>query len=484
MRLNAINGHPLRDGLDYEFYSAATRLELEVCEGAAVRILTVEKDEYQPLGCEFASYLIDGQRRCKNRCVFCFIDQTPPGMRPSLYFKDDDERLGFLFGNYVTLTNLGSREVERIIEMRFSPVNVSVHSANPGLRVQMMGNPGAGDALAVIPKLAAAGIELNFQLVLIPGLNDGDELRRSIGWLAGFWPAALSIAAVPVGLTRHRLGLPRLPAYTPKQAATQLDIMLASGDELLAKKGSRLVYPSDEWFLLAGRAVPPDDFYEGYPQLENGVGMWRLLEDEFAGALKALPAGTAQAGGPAHIATGTLAAPLLARLAARLARRVPGAGVRVHTVYNDFFGRSVTVAGLLCGRDIMAQLKGKAAGRLLLGEDMLRAEGDVLLDDTTPAQIGEALGVRAVVVPRGGGALLRAMLGLDAGKGRRGERHEARGKRGKVRRGHRGQAQCGEVHPVQQAGGQTAGYCGGQSRRDAGSPVRRRRVAGAGISAH
>ncbi|MDL2294479.1 DUF512 domain-containing protein [Ruminococcaceae bacterium OttesenSCG-928-D13] len=411
MRLCSVNGHPVDDGLDYEFHTAASSLVLAALDGDKQLFFRVEKDEYQPLGCEFESYLITGQHRCINSCVFCFIDQLPAGMRESLYFKDDDERLGFLFGNYITLTNLTERELARIIEMRFSPVNISVHTVNPELRVQMMGNRHAGEALGAIPKLAAAGIAMNFQLVLVPGMNDGEELRRSIRWLAGFAPQTESIAAVPVGLTRHRQGLPELAAYTEQTAAEQLDLMLAEGERLLKETGSRVFYPSDEFYLLAKRPLPDEDFYEGYPQLENGVGLWRLLREEFAAALEEYE-GEDGSDIAVDIATGVLAAPLLEELAGLLAEKFPGARVTVHTVENRFFGPGVTVAGLLTGGDIMEQLAGKLqSGRLLLVADMLRAEGDRLLDDTTPAEIGGALGAEVEVVPRGGEALLAALLG-------------------------------------------------------------------------
>ncbi|NLW78780.1 MAG: DUF512 domain-containing protein [Ruminococcaceae bacterium] len=418
MRLVAINGHPICDGLDYEFYTTAAHLKMEALDEAGQpQTFIVNKAEYEPLGCGFASYLIDAQHPCKNRCVFCFIDQMPGGMRPSLYFKDDDERLGFLFGNYITLTNLSEREVARIITMRFSPVNISVHTANPALRVQMMGNPRAGQALEIIPRLAAAGIAMNFQLVLCPGLNDGPELEHTLDWLTGFGSAVQSIAAVPVGLTRYREGLAQLRGYTQAEAAAQLDILLRAGDKLLAAGGSRRVYPSDEWFILAGRDIPPGDFYEDYPQLENGVGMWRLLLDEFSDAVDDAP------GGPqaveADMAVGEMAAPLGALLAEKLREKYPNAQLWVHPVRNNFFGGNVWVSGLLTGADMAAQLRGNLhSGVLLIPEDALRAEGDVLLDDLSPAQLGEKLGAEVRVAPRDGAALLKAILacGLPEGE--------------------------------------------------------------------
>lgn len=415
MEIISINGKGIVDGLDYEFYTVAEELDILLRDGTAERHVCLQKQEYQPLGCGFETYLIDRQKHCRNKCIFCFVDQMPKGMRPSLYFKDDDERLSFLFGNYITLTNLGERELQRIIDMRFSPINISVHTVDSALRCQMMGNPKAGEALAAIPRLAKAGIELNFQLVLCPGVNDGEKLVESLRWLAGFYPQTQSIAAVPVGLTRHRQGLARLRPYTAAEAAAQLDIMLQMGDACVTEHGQRLVYPSDEWFLLAEREIPPADFYNGYLQLENGVGMWRLLLDEFADALAErfdedappCPKPPPQA----DIVVGTLVEPLFLQLDAMLQTVCPGARLHVHAVRNEFFGHDITVTGLLTGRDIMAQLAGRLqTGRLLLPARTLRAEGDLLLDDTTPEQVAEHLGAEVIVPGEGGDALLAAIL--------------------------------------------------------------------------
>ncbi|MDL2252585.1 DUF512 domain-containing protein [Ruminococcaceae bacterium OttesenSCG-928-I18] len=415
IRLLSVNGHDIRDGLDYEFYTAVEnpRLLIETEEGR--RAVEVIKAEQEPLGCVFGSYLIDAQHHCKNRCVFCFIDQLPKGMRPSLYFKDDDERLGFLFGNYITLTNLGEREIERIIEMRISPVNVSVHTVNPALRCEMMRNRRAGQVLSYLPRLAEAGIFLNAQLVLCPGVNDGKELEKSLTWLAELHPAMQSIAAVPVGLTKYREGLTALRGYTGKEAAEQLDIQISYGQRFLREKGKRLVFPSDEWFSLAGRPVPEDAFYEDYAQLENGVGMWRLLYEEFQSALEEREAPGVSCA--ADIVTGELSAPLLHTLAGRLQERLPGATMHIHEIKNDFFGPAITVTGLLTGRDITRQLKGKlATGHLLLPENVLRAEGDLLLDDMSVEEVQQALGVEVHVVPCDGESLLDEVLSCKVPK--------------------------------------------------------------------
>lgn len=416
MRLLTIDGNEICDGLDYEFYSSGARLLIAAeNEKGKAQKYKVKKEEYEPLGAEFETYLIDKQHHCKNKCVFCFIDQLPKGLRKSLYFKDDDERLGFLFGNYITLTNLSQKEVERIIKMRISPVNISVHTANPLLRCEIMGNPNAGEALNIIPQLAKAGICMNFQLVLCPGVNDGQELLHSINWLSGFAPAAQSIAAVPVGLTKHRQGLAQLKEYTAESAASQLDIMLDEGEKLEKTRGTRLVYPSDEWFLLAGREIPDADFYEGYPQLENGVGMWRLLLDEFEEALDCRLENAYNCPLPqnvmADLATGALASPLINKLADMVRQKVPGAQITVHEIKNDFLGEGVTVAGLLTGRDITEQLKGRLkTTRLLLPAETLRAEGDIMLDGMSPQDIEKNLGVKTIMVQNSGDSLLNAIL--------------------------------------------------------------------------
>lgn len=412
MMLVSLDGHEINDGLDYEFYSAPEKVTVVARQNDKEIEISVVKPEYEDLGCVFDSYLIDKHHQCKNKCVFCFIDQLPKGMRKSLYFKDDDERLSFLFGNYVTLTNLTQREIDRIIAMRISPVNISVHTANPDLRVEMMANKKAGEVLRYIPQLAEAGIALNCQLVLCPGINDGEELRRSIEWLAGFRPAMESIAAVPVGLTRHRDNLYPLQCYTPLTAGEQLDIMLEYGDRYKREGGTRLIYPSDEWFLLAGRPIPPEDFYDGYPQLQNGVGMWRNLQEEFTLALEdRLTEGYPRGCFEADVVVGTLAAPLLFALAEELRKAIPEAQMHIHVVENHFFGSGVTVSGLLTGQDIIAQLKGRLkTGRVLLPSVVLRAEGDILLDGTTPAEIEEALGAKIAVVGESGEDLLEAIF--------------------------------------------------------------------------
>ncbi len=286
-KIIAINGNEINDILDYRFYETDRKLRilLEKCGGIRLEV-TVRKGQYDSLGVECGTYLMDKQRSCRNKCVFCFIDQLPRGMRKSLYFKDDDDRLSFLFGNYITLTNIDEREIDRIIKMRISPVNISVHTTNPELRVRMMKNPHAGEALRFIRRLAEGGISLNCQIVLCPEWNDGEELDRTLRELTELCPAVQSIAVVPVGLTRHREGLEKLRMFTPEECGKVIDQIELFGDMCVEKYGSRIVYPSDEFYLNAGREIKGEDFYEDYAQLENGVGMVSLLGSEFRSAME------------------------------------------------------------------------------------------------------------------------------------------------------------------------------------------------------
>ncbi len=407
--LLSVDGNEINDMLDYSYYTSGAQLELAVMRGARLEYVSVEKEEYEPLGCTFESYLIDKKHSCRNKCMFCFIDQLPKGLRETLYFKDDDERLSFLFGNYITLTNLNAHEVERIKRMHISPINISVHTVEPELRVRMMTNKNAGEALKYIDEFAAEGIEMNCQLVLCRGVNDGEHLRKSVEKLASLYPAVRSVAAVPSGLTRFREGLYPLTPYDGETAAGVLDILEEYGEKYKAEHGMRIVYPGDEWFLLAGRPIPPADYYDDYPQLENGVGMWRKLHDEFMAALP-------DSRGPllpraVDVATGEAAYPLICGLADALQRLHRNVRVTVHCVKNNFFGGNITVAGLLTGTDLTAQLKGRLKSHTLgVPETMLRDEKDKFLDDVTVRQLEKALGVRVRILPQDGAALVAALL--------------------------------------------------------------------------
>ena len=407
--LLSIDGNEIHDMLDYEFFSQGSELELSVMRSGALEYLQISKEEYQPLGCCFQSYLIDKKHSCCNKCIFCFIDQLPKGLRDTLYFKDDDERLSFLFGNYVTLTNLSAREVERIKAMHISPINISVHTVDPELRVKMMKNKNAGAVLRYIDEFAEAGIEMNCQLVLCRDVNDGDALRRSIEKLASLYPHVKSIAAVPAGLTRYREGLYPITAYDKESAAQVLDILEEYGEKFREQYGVRIVYPGDEWFLLAQRPIPKAEYYDEYLQLENGVGMWRLFHDEFMNAL-----------GTRHrvlwprrmdVVTGELAYPLIKMLTETLCSIYPRVHVRVHMIKNEFFGGNVTVAGLITGTDILKQVKGKLCSHtLLIPEVMLREEKDKFLDDVTLSDLERKLHVKTRILPQDGGEVVQMLL--------------------------------------------------------------------------
>lgn len=408
-KLISINGHEIADVLDYRFFLTESVLKL-VVEGVQgkKRVLRLHKEEYEDIGLEFETYLMDKQHACRNKCIFCFIDQLPPGMRESLYFKDDDSRLSFLFGNYITLTNLSEHEVDRIIRMHISPINISVHTTNPELRCRMMGNRFAGDSLRILHRFAQAGIRINCQLVLCPGVNDGEELLRTMRDLSALMPAVESVAAVPVGLTRYREGLYDLHPYTPEEAAAVIDCMEDFGGRLLREKGNRLFYPADEFYLKAGRAMPPVSFYGEMSQLENGVGIMALLEEEFLAALadcEDVPRGTGMT-----LATGVAAAPFMQSLVDEAAKKWHNLQIDVQAIRNEFFGETIDVAGLVTGGDIRRQLEGRTGEILLIPDVMLRREGDCFLDDVTPKELEQALHTKVVAVPVDGAQLVQALL--------------------------------------------------------------------------
>lgn len=414
--LHAINGHEIRDVLDYRFYLTDTDVSLTLTRGEKSYSVLLHKDEYEDIGLEFETPLMDKKHSCRNKCVFCFIDQLPKGMRESLYFKDDDDRLSFLHGNYVTLTNLTDADIERILTMHISPINVSVHTTNPELRVKMMKNKRAGEVLSYLGTLADAGIALCTQIVLCKGLNDGAELDRSMRDLAAYLPALRSCAIVPVGLTKHREGLYPLEAFTPEECAAVIAQVNAFGDKCLKKYGTRVFYCADEFYVRAGLPLPDEDYYEDYSQIENGVGMLTSLSSEFAFELdyleELLP--SFRAPRTVSIVTGAAAYDHLSRLCRVLEERVDGLTVHVYRAINHFFGESVTVAGLLTAKDVIAQLKDKELGdELLFPAVMLRADEDVFLDDLTPADLSTALNVPVRASENDGAKLLHALLGLQ-----------------------------------------------------------------------
>ena len=408
--LISINGNRVVDVLDYKFYAYDRHLDvvLRRPDGTEYHV-DVRKSEGGDLGLDFESYLMDSPRSCANNCVFCFIDQLPPGMRPTMYFKDDDARLSFLLGNYITLTNLSKREIRRIIDLHVSPVNVSVHTTNPELRCRMLKNPRAGETIDTMREFAAHGIVMNCQIVCCPGWNDGEELLRSLRDLESMHPGVHSVSIVPVGLTKYREGLDRLEPFTPAHAAETIDMVTAFGDECVKKHGTRIFFCGDELYLLAGRELPEDEFYEEHTQLENGVGMLRLLETEFLSALRLSENPGKQS---FSIATGVSAAPYFERLLAAAKEKYPALDGRVYAIVNDFFGHSINVAGLITGQDLIAQLKGKPLGeRLLISQNMLRRQEQDFLDDVTLSEAVAALGVPVIPVEQDGFALWDAMAG-------------------------------------------------------------------------
>ncbi len=407
--LLSLNRNPVNDFLDYQFYAKEEEVLVEFQSGDKIKYTRIRKSEEEDLGLEFDSFLMDEQQHCKNKCIFCFIDQLPSGMRKTLYFKDDDSRLSFLFGNYITLTNLTERDVERIIEMHISPVNISVHTMNKELRVKMMKNKKAGECLDIIKRLADSGIEINTQLVLCPGINDGEELKYSLDELGKLYPGVKSIAAVPVGVTKYREGLFEMPEYNAETAGEVIDIITSFGDAFKKKHGTRLAYAADEFYLKAGRKIPDGAYYENYSQIENGVGMWTSTKEEFLSALE----NSAYSGKEKHLslATGVAAYPLMKELSEAVSQKYPQVTVDVYRILNDFFGHSITVAGLITGGDLIKQLKDKKlSGILLIPSVMLRSEGDIFLDDVSLEDAEREIGAEITPVSCDGWELLNTIL--------------------------------------------------------------------------
>ena len=412
-QLLEISGHSVVDVLDYRFfgYDPDPVLKLKKPDGSC-RSVRVEKEEGLDLGLNFDTYLMDKARSCANHCIFCFVDQVPKGMRKTLYFKDDDARLSFLMGNYLTLTNLSEREVQRIIDLRISPINVSVHTTDPMLREKMLRNPRAGTSLDILRRFAENRITMNCQIVSCPGINDGAALNKTLRDLAALYPSVQSVAVVPVGITRYRDGLYPLRPYTPKEAAALIDQVEAFGKVSLKERGTALAWCSDEFYLIARRPLPETNYYEDMDQLENGVGMLRLLLSESAHAIADLEANVESAS--FSVATGVSAAPFLQEITDRLHARCPQISGHVYPIRNRFFGETITVSGLVTGQDLMSQLKGCELGdRLLIPSNMLRSGEDVFLDDVTAKQLSDFLGVPVVPVRADSGFdLIDAMLGI------------------------------------------------------------------------
>lgn len=408
--LVSVNGEIINDVLDYMYYSADVNVEIVVLRNGEEMKFIAHKDEYDDLGLEFDTFLMDSKRRCSNKCVFCFIDQMPPNMRETLYFKDDDARLSFLQGNYVTLTNLKDEDIDRIIKMKLN-INVSVHTTNPELRVKMMGNRFAGEKLKYIRRLAENGISLNCQIVCCPDLNDGEELRRTLRDLGELMPNISSLAVVPVGVTKFRENLFPLKTFDKDRAGETIDIIEEFQNEFLEKYGTRAVFPSDEFFLTAERELPEMDYYEDFPQFENGVGMLRSLIDEFENALE----GAEYDGGERHITvvTGYCPYPVIKGLCEKAENKFSGLKIDVMPIRNDFFGNTITVTGLITATDLISQLKGRDNGtELLISQSMLMQNSDIFLDGKTVSDVENTLDIKIKTTQNDGYDLLDAILGI------------------------------------------------------------------------
>ena len=417
--LLSINGETVEDIFDYRFLTNDEFLTLVVeKEDGEEWELEIEKDFDEDLGLVFDGGIMDNYRSCANACIFCFIDQMPPGMRPTLYFKDDDSRLSFLQGNYVTLTNMSRHDLDRIIRYRMEPINISFQTMNPELRCRMLHNRKAGEALKKVDILYEAGITMNGQIVLCKGYNDGKELHDSLEKLSSYVPVLQSLSIVPVGLTRYREGLCPLEPFTPEDAKEVLREVHYWQDKMLKKTGLHFVHASDEWYILAGEPLPSEDTYDGYLQLENGVGMLRLLEAEVREALKGEKGDDRRISGT--IATGCLAAPFIERYARMVEEVFPGVHFTVIPIRNDFFGESITVSGLITGSDLKAQLSGIPLGDcLLLPCNMLRQGENVFLDDVTVQELEKELSCPVVIVDSSGEDFVKALTGTQEGNTKR-----------------------------------------------------------------
>ena len=410
-----INGNEIMDVLDYDFYMAEQNLTLTFrCVDRKFRVV---KTKSADCGLEFETYLMDKQQHCKNKCIFCFIDQLPKGLRESLYFKDDDSRLSFLFGNYITLTNISEHEIERIIQMHISPVNISVHTMNPELRVQMMKNKNAGESLKIIKRFADAGIKMNTQLVLCPGINDGDELRRSIEELSALYSSVQSIAAVPVGLTKFRDGLEKLEPYNKETAGETIDIIEEYSNKFRKEFGTGLCYPADEFFIKAERDLPDADYYDGYPQLDNGVGLVRSFCDDFLDEMEYCNEKANHK--KVTLATGADFYPYLYDLCKKAEEKY-GVEIAVKKIINNFFGETITVSGLVTGIDLYEQLKNCDLGDyLILPSSMISdytnhtENKNKFLDDMTLEDLEERLNTKIILTNGDGGQVLKDILGVE-----------------------------------------------------------------------
>ena len=415
--LKSINGNEICDVLDYRFYLTEREICLKLLSAETVEYeVKIVKDEYDDIGLLFETPLMDKKHTCKNGCIFCFIDQNPDGLRDSLYFKDDDSRLSFIHGNYITLTNMNDSDVERIVKMRFSPINISVHTTNPELRVRMMKNKRSGEVLKYLKTFADAGLSMCGQIVLCRGINDGEELLRTMKDLAEYFPSMGSVSVVPAGLTKFREKLYPLTDFTESEAGAVIDMIDAVGADMKKRHGSRMFFAADELYLKAKRPIPEEDYYEGYPQIENGVGMLRSFSEDFAMAWEDIADIKDSISDKREISvvTGKASYPMIKSLCDRLMSFTPMLKVNVYEIINYFYGESITVSGLLTGKDICEQLSGKQLGdELFIPENCLKRDEDVFLCGMTLEELSAKLSVKVSVNENDGYEFVRSILGLE-----------------------------------------------------------------------
>lgn len=414
--LISINGNEIRDVLDYRFYLTECRITLRLLRGKREYSVRIKKDEYDDIGLLFETPLMDKKQSCKNGCIFCFIDQNPSGLRDTLYFKDDDSRLSFIHGNYITLTNMTDEDVSRIVKMRFSPINISIHTTNPELRVKMMKNKWAGDVLRYLDVFYEAGLSMCGQIVLCRGVNDGDELLRSMRDLCKYHPYLTSVSIVPAGLTKHREGLYPLSDFTLSEAVDIIDMIDRVAEENKRTLGTRLFYAADEFYLKAKRPLPSAEYYEEYPQIENGVGMLRSFSDEADMAIDDTDVPSEKMR-TVSVATGVASYPTILSISEKLQRKNRNLKINVYKIINNFYGESITVSGLLTGVDMYEQLKDRELGdELIIPKNALRCEGDLFLCGTSLDELSKKLSVKIRPSDADGFDFVEAVTGISCGK--------------------------------------------------------------------
>ncbi|MBQ3589728.1 MAG: DUF512 domain-containing protein [Clostridia bacterium] len=411
--LISINGKEINDVLDYRFYLAEEHIELTIKRNEEVLCFSINKDSYDDIGLEFETPLMDKKHRCENKCIFCFIDQLPKGLRETLYFKDDDSRLSFLHGNYITLTNLEKKDIERIIQMRISPVNVSVHTTNPELRCKMMHNKRAGEVLEYMKMLADGGIDISAQIVLCRDINDGKELEKTLSDLESFYPRLTSVAIVPSGLTKFRDKLFPLKGFDKTSSKMVIKQVEKHNSAFARKVGKNLFFCSDEFYLMAEKKLPKDKYYEEYSQIDNGVGMLTSFEYEVNAFLKTLSNEEKQIKRNVSIATGASSYDFICKMVKKINKKCKNLNCKVYKILNDFFGHTITVSGLVTGIDLINQLTGNDLGEeLLISRSMLRSEGDLFLCGTSLEELQKKLNVEVLTVEQDGASFVSSLLGI------------------------------------------------------------------------